>query len=133
MRPSPDNHVRIARPSKHLARAERFWVDGLGLEVLLRIGAEAEGDHALLMLGWPQATWHLELVDDPEGETPPAPTAEDLLVLYLGGPIDDEVIDRLIDAGGERIPSRNPYWDEWGVTIRDPDGYLLVLCHRTWP
>ncbi|MHB8296804.1 MAG: VOC family protein, partial [Acidimicrobiales bacterium] len=28
---------------------------------------------------------------------------------------------------------RNPYWDRWGVTIEDPDGYRLVLSHRTWP
>jgi len=133
MRPSPDNHLRIARPSRDLAHAEHFWVGGLGLEVLFRVDADAEGDHALVMLGWPQAAWHLELVEDPDAETPPSPTEEDLLVLYLGGPIDDEVIDRLVEAGGERVPSRNPYWDEWGVTIRDPDGYRLVLSHRSWP
>ena len=72
---------------------------GLNLEVLYRTGADAEGGHALLMLGWPQAAWHLELVEDSEQETPPAPTEEDLLVLYLGGPIDDEVIDRLVRPG----------------------------------
>ncbi|MFD7700951.1 VOC family protein, partial [Streptomyces caelestis] len=27
----------------------------------------------------------------------------------------------------------NPYWDTWGVTLQDPDGYLLVLSTRTWP
>jgi catechol 2,3-dioxygenase-like lactoylglutathione lyase family enzyme len=133
MRPSPSSHLRIARPSRSLARGERFWVGGLGLEVLYRAGADAEGGHALLMLGWPQAAWHLELVEDPDQETGPAPTEEDLLVLYLDGPIDDEVTDRLVQAGGERVRSRNPYWDEWGVTILDPDGYRLVLSHRAWP
>jgi hypothetical protein len=131
--PSPSSHLRIARPSRSLARAERFWAGGLKLEVLYRTGADAEGGHPLLMLGWPEAAWHLELVEDSEHETPPAPTEEDLLVLYLGGPIDEDVIDRLIEAGGERVPSRNPYWDRWGVTIRDPDGYRLVLSHRAWP
>ncbi len=133
MRPNPASHVRLARPSRNLARAERFWVEGLGLKVLYRAEAEAAGDHALLMLGWPQAGWHLELVGDTEGETPPAPTEEDLLVLYLGGPVDDDVIDRLVEAGGERVASRNPYWDTWGVTVLDPDGYRLVLSHRSWP
>jgi hypothetical protein len=33
------------------------------------------------MAGWPDAAWHLELVGDPEGATPPVPTEEDLLVL----------------------------------------------------
>ena len=133
LRPNAANHLRLARPSRDLARAERFWVGGLGLEVLYRAEAESAGDHALLMLGWPQAGWHLELVGDTEGETPPAPTEEDLLVLYLDGPVDDDVITRLVDAGGERVPSRNPYWDTWGVTFLDPDGYLLVLSHRSWP
>jgi len=90
MRPLPSSHLRIARPSPDLDRAERFWIAGLGLEVLYRTGADAEGGHTLLMLGWPEAPWHLELVGDPNGETPPGSTDEDLLVLYVGGPVDEE-------------------------------------------
>jgi hypothetical protein len=30
------------------------------------------------------------------------------------------------------VLSPNPYWNEWGVTIEDPDGYRLVLCRRAW-
>ncbi|MHB1533982.1 MAG: VOC family protein [Acidimicrobiales bacterium] len=133
MQPHPSSHLRIARPSRDLKRAEHFWTDGLALQALCRTGAEAEGGHALVMLGWPEAAWHLELIDDPHGETPPAPTDEDLLVLYVGGPLDRELIGRLVHAGGRRVAARNPYWDRWGVTIVDPDGYRLVLSHRTWP
>ena len=43
------------------------------------------GGHALVMVGWPGAAWHIELVGDPDDATPAAPTEEDLLVLYLGG------------------------------------------------
>ena len=132
MHPDATSHLRLARPSRDLARAEAFWVGGLGLEVLYRTGPDAEGGHALLMVGWPGAGWHLELVDDSAGHTPPAPTDEDLLVLYLGGPPDDELLARLYANGGTRVPSRNPYWDRWGVTIADPDGYRLVLSTRTW-
>ncbi len=85
------------------------------------------------MVGWPNAAWHLELVGDPDGETPPAPTGEDLLVLYLDGEIDDEVVRRLVRCGGTVVTSRNSYWDERGVTIEDPDGYRLVLSGRSWP
>ncbi len=73
-----------------------------------------------------------ELVGDPHGQTPPAPTKQDLLVLYLGGPPDDDLEQQLVAAGDRRVPSRNPYWDQWGLTIVDPDGYRLVLSHRTW-
>lgn len=62
----------------------------------------------------------------------PAPTEEDLLVLYLGMRVGDALIERLLGAGGKVVPARNPYWDWWGITIADPDGYRLVLSHRTW-
>jgi len=82
MEPLPTSHLRIARPSRDLRASERFWVHGPGLEVLFRADASAEGGHALLMVGWPDAAWHLELVSDPGGETAAAPTDEDLIVLY---------------------------------------------------
>lgn len=129
MRPGLGSHLRLARPSTDLTRAERFWVDGLGLEVLWRSDGHDDG-HPLLMVGWPDAAWHLELVEDPAVR--PMPTQEDLLVLYLDGPVDDDVVQRLADAGGKRVSSRNPYWDTWGVTVEDPDGYRLVLSTRGW-
>jgi catechol 2,3-dioxygenase-like lactoylglutathione lyase family enzyme len=132
MKPHPANHLRIARPCRDLRAAERFWVDGLGLEVLFRSDESAQGGHALLMVGWPDAAWHLELVGDPGGETPAAATEEDLLVLYLDGEADEDVVRRLTDAGGTRVAARNPYWDRWGVTVADPDGYRLVLSSRSW-
>ena len=133
MKPGPASHLRIARPSHDLRACERFWVDGLGLDVLFRADDTAEGGHALLMVGWPGAAWHLELVGDPDDTTPARPTEEDLLVLYVGGPVDDDAVRRLVEAGGTRVAARNPYWDRWGVTIADPDGYRLVLSSRSWP
>ena len=65
--------------------------------------------------------------------TPAAPTEEDLLVLYLGGEVDEDLVRRLVDAGGARVCARNPYWDRWGITIADPDGYRLVLSSLSWP
>ena len=132
MKPLPASHLRIARPSRDLPASERFWVDGLGLDVLFRADSSAEGGHALLMVGWPGAAWHLEIVDDAGGETPPAPTEEDLLVLYLDGGVDAETVHRLVAAGGTVVDARNPYWDRWGVTIADSDGYRLVLSSRSW-
>jgi catechol 2,3-dioxygenase-like lactoylglutathione lyase family enzyme len=123
-------HVRIARPSRDLAAAERFYVTGLGLHVLWRMDGGAD-EHDLLMLGLPDAGWHLELVGGPNVTTPPQPTEDDLLVLYLSGPVDDTLIAGLVAAGGRRV-SQTAYWDRWGVTVEDPDGYRLVLCTRSW-
>ncbi|MGY0057369.1 VOC family protein [Streptomyces sp. LZ34] len=126
-------HVRIARPSRDLRAAERFWVSGLGLDILYQHAADGTpGQHSLLMVGWPHAAWHLELTHDPLAPMDPQPTPEDLLVIYLGEPVPDSLTARLEQHGGKRVPAHNPYWDTWGVTVQDPDGYLLVLSTRSW-
>jgi catechol 2,3-dioxygenase-like lactoylglutathione lyase family enzyme len=113
--------VRIARPCTDLAAAERFYVRGLGLAELFR-------KPDLLMVGAPAASWHLELV---AGDVRPTPREEDLLVLYLGEPIDPDLVARLVEHGGT-VVSQGEYWDRWGVTVQDPDGYRLVLSTRVW-
>jgi catechol 2,3-dioxygenase-like lactoylglutathione lyase family enzyme len=128
----PKAHIRIARPSRDLAAAERFYVDGLGLDVLYRAEASGAGEHDLLMVGWRDAGWHFELTRDPRHPIDPAPTVDDLFVLYLAGPVDGALIARLEGTGGLRVTAHNPYWDRYGVTIEDPDGYRLVLCERSW-
>ncbi|MFF2304578.1 VOC family protein [Streptomyces sp. NPDC058128] len=125
-------HVRVARPSRDLAAAERFYVDGLGLEVQWRTTERVSGKHDLLMVGPRGGGWHFELTRDPEHPVEPAPTVEDLFVVYLGAPVEEAQVERLLVAGGTRVAAHNPYWDEYGVTVEDPDGYQLVLCSRTW-
>jgi catechol 2,3-dioxygenase-like lactoylglutathione lyase family enzyme len=129
---TPEARIRLARPARDLDAAERFWIDGVGLDVLWRTDAPAAGEHRLTMVGLPGSPWHLELVDDPEAAAASAPGPEDLLVIYLGEPAAPELLDRITSVGGTRVPARNPYWDRWGVTIADPDGYLLVLSERNW-
>jgi catechol 2,3-dioxygenase-like lactoylglutathione lyase family enzyme len=121
----PKVSIRLARPCRDLAAVRRFYVDGLGLEVLW----EGSGPHDIVMLGWPQASWHLELVGGSAVE--PTPTEQDLLVLYLAGPVDDDLVRRLEDTGGTRV-AQGEYWDKWGITVADPDGYRLVLSTRSW-
>ena len=131
--PLASAQLRIARPARDLARAEAFWAGGSGLQVLERVHPHAEQEHELVMLGWPGAAWHLELVAGPGGQTPPAATGEDLLVLYLGKRAGPALLQPLVHAGGRIVPAWNPYWDRWGISIAGPDGYRLVLSHRTWP
>ncbi|MEV7566652.1 VOC family protein [Streptomyces tanashiensis] len=124
--------VRVARPSRDLAAAERFYVDGLGLDVQWRSTERVPGKHDLLMVGPSDGSWHFELTHDPEHPLEPTPTVDDLFVVYLGAPVEEGQVERLLAAGGTRVPAHNPYWDEYGVTVADPDGYRLVLCSRSW-
>ncbi|WP_329122685.1 VOC family protein [Streptomyces sp. NBC_01353] len=124
--------VRVARPSHDLVAAERFYVEGLGLDVLWRTTERVSGEHDLVMVGPSDGTWHFELTHDPEHPLEPTPTVDDLFVVYLGAPVEEAQVERLLAAGGTRVPAHNPYWDEFGVTVADPDGYRLVLCSRAW-
>ncbi|MEU9036149.1 VOC family protein [Streptomyces sp. NPDC048352] len=125
-------HVRVARPSRDLEAAERFYVDGLRLDVLWRTAGHVPGEHDLLMVGPAGGGWHFELTLDPDDPVEPSPTVDDLFVVYLGQAPDEALVRRLVACGGTVVPSHNPYWDEYGVTVADPDGYRLVLCSRTW-
>lgn len=123
--------VRLARPIRDLKAAEEFYVRGLGLQVLYRSDDPAEFG-AILIVGLPGAGWHLELVRPHEHTVQPTPTEEDLLVLYLGETPDEDAVAHLLAHGGTRQVAANPYWERWGVTVSDPDGYRVVLSSRSW-
>lgn len=125
-------HVRVARPSRDLAAAERFYVDGLGLEVQWRTTERVSGKHDLLMVGPEGGGWHFELTRDPS--TPwslPRPPRTCSWSIW-GRPSRRRRWSGCSPCGGTRVAAHNPYWDEYGVTVEDPDGYQLVLCSRTW-
>src|SRR5215467_2212998 len=116
--------VRVARPARDLARSTRFYRDLLGLPVLG--GFEGHDGYDGVFFGLPGGG-ELEVTTGP---TPPVPTSdEDLLVLYVA--TLDEVAAvgaRLAASEVRRIDSANPYWNRWGQTFLDPDGYRLVVA-----
>jgi len=44
MKRLPASNLRIARPGRDLQASERFWVDGLGPDVLFRAGLPRKAD-----------------------------------------------------------------------------------------
>lgn len=123
--------LRIARPVSDLARAETQYVQGLGLKVVGRFD-DHEGFDGV-MLAFDDAHWHLEFTVCRDHPVAPAPTAEDLLVLYL--PAEAEWRHRaetMLGAGFAAVASLNPWWDRHGRTFADADGYRVVLCRSAW-
>src|SRR5689334_19679078 len=120
--------VRVARHTAQLETVAAFYRDGLGLPELGRFTGHEGYDGVFLDL--PGTGAHLELTAGGE-EAAPAPHPESLLVLYLGSPAAVEAA--LARAGVEPVASANPYWDEHGVTLADPDGFRVVLVPAAWP
>ena len=123
-------HIRVARPTRDLDAARRFYGDALGLSVVASF-RDHDG-YSGVVFGLPDASRQLELVA--HGGEEPAPTVEDQLVLYLGSTAEFEAkASRLRAAGFEpRLPA-NPYWERTGaVAFVDPDGYWLILSPEAW-
>jgi len=125
-------HLRIARPVSDLARAETQYVEGLGLQVLGRFAGHDGFDG--VMLGLQGAGWHLEFTFCRTHPVAPAPTAEDLLVLYLPEPGDwEQRCEQLLAAGFVAVEAFNPWWQRQGRSFACADGYRVVLQQGAWP
>jgi catechol 2,3-dioxygenase-like lactoylglutathione lyase family enzyme len=124
-------HLRVARPTDDLTAVVAFYRDALGFEV---IGSfENHDGFDGVMLGLPKLGWHLEFTTNQGHSVGKAPTADNLLVLYLPDAAEwQAAIARLEAAGYSSVKSFNPYWDRHGRTFEDPDGYRVVLQNADW-
>lgn len=123
--------LRVARPTNNLTALLPFYRDGLGFAVIGHF--EAHNGFDGLMLGHPQAPYHLEFTQEHGQPAGGAPSAEHLLVFYLPGPAEWEAaVQRMRAAGFAPVPAHNPYWEQQGQTFEDPDGYRVVLQGAAW-
>jgi len=119
--------VRIARPTDRLDAVVGFYRDAIGLPELYRFTNHSGYDG--VMLGLPGRCYHLEFTHHRDGSPCPAPSLDNLLVLYV--PRDDDferMSNRLIALGHQPVTPENPYWIDKSLTFEDPDGWRVVLC-----
>lgn len=124
----PFVQFRIARPTNQLSELERFYCEGLGLK---KIG-EFQGHLGYngIMIGLPDANYHLEFTEHVDGSPCPAPTDDNLLVFYIPDVAQIQSAQlRLEKLGYKAVPPENIYWEEKGITIADPDGWRIVLMN----
>lgn len=125
-------HLRIARPTDHMPEIIRFYVDGLGFEVLGSF-EDHEGFDGV-MLGHQGLAYHLEFTHKRGHRAGRAPSQDNLLVFYLPDPHEwRQAVERMREKGFEPVKSFNPYWDVRGETFEDADGYRVVLQNASWP
>lgn len=122
--------IRVARPTDRLEQVQRFYADHLGLPVIYRF--EGHDGYSGVMLGLPGTEYHLEFTTHVDGSPCPAPTLDNLLVLYFHGEASMyDVVERLAAAGHEPVEPENPYWTKVGaLTFEDPDRWRVVLVPR---
>ena len=124
----PVAQVRVARPTARLAEVVRFYRDALGLRQVGEFRGHAGYDG--VMLGLPGATYHLEFTSHQDGSDCPAPSRDNLLVLYIpDAAAFERARRRLEERGRAPVEPENPYWAGRGLTYEDPDGWRVVLMN----
>lgn len=126
----PVRQVRVARPTDRLDAVVEFYRDGLGLPELFRF--DGHDDYSGVMLGLPGTAYHLEFTHHVAGSPCPAPTRDNLLVLYFDSSEQARLAAARLEAhGGTLAAAENPYWTSNGaITVEDPDGWRVVLAPR---
>ena len=127
----PVRNVRFARPTDQLDEVVRFYREGLGLPELDRFAGHA--GYRGVLLGLPGMQYHLEFTQHDQGSPGPAPSRDNLLVLYFDDLTHvEQVASRLATLGHLPVEAENPYWTENGaVTIEDPDHWRVVLMPQS--
>lgn len=119
--------IRVARPTDKFEAVVAFYRDALGLPVLDLFKDHAGYDG--VFLGLPDRANHLAVIRRPDNEPCPAPTRDNLLVLYIPDPEHlARLRARIERLGHSPVEPDNPYWRGRALTYEDPDGWRVVLC-----
>lgn len=117
---------RVARPTHQLDHITRFYTEGLGIPIIG--GFKDHEGYDGVMLGLPDATYHLEFTQHSSQGPLPEPTAENLLVFYFDDPeAYRSANNRLQQLNCFPVKPENPYWEGKSHTYEDPDGWRIVL------
>lgn len=122
---------RIARPTDKLEEVVDFYKTVLGQE---EIGAfkQHEGYDGV-MLGLPGFDYHLEFTQHTDGSPCPAPTKDNLLVLYFDTPLKYNLaVERALQLGHQPVEPENSYWKGKSETFEDPDGWRVVFFNGVY-
>jgi Glyoxalase/Bleomycin resistance protein/Dioxygenase superfamily len=119
--------LRFARHTNNLEKIKSFYIDIFGFELLGSF--ENHNNYDGIFIGKPNSNWHLEFTKSNDivkfsfGE-------EDYLVFYTENEIEYEKILKTISKNNiDFIKSKNPFWNENGKIILDPDGYGIIISN----
>lgn len=121
---------RYARHTTNLKNIEDFYTSILDFEVLGKFENHDGNDG--IFIGKQNQNWHLEFTTSKE--FPTQKFDEDyLLVFYAENEAEFQKIEENITKNNieKRFP-KNPYWQENGIQIADPDGYRIMITKNTF-
>jgi len=116
---------RIARHTNNLEQIKSFYIDILGFELLGEF--ENHNDYDGIFIGKSNENWHLEFTKSEEIVLFDF-NEDDILVFYPNNKMEfDFIINKIQSKKIEFVKAKNPYWNENGKMILDPDGYRVII------
>lgn len=116
---------RFARHTNDLEQIKSFYIDILGFELLG--GFENHNGYDGVFIGKSNENWHLEFTKSEEIVLFDF-NEDDNLVFYPNNKMEfDFILNKIQSKKIEFVKAQNPYWNENGKMILDPDGYRVVI------
>lgn len=117
--------LRVARHTNDLEKIENFYVNVLGFE---RLGDfQNHNNYDGIFIGKSGLDWHFEFTQS-HTEANHSFDEDDVIILYPKTISDyNELIHKLMRHNIATITAANPFWNENGKMIQDPDGYRIVI------
>lgn len=116
---------RFARHTNDLEQIKSFYIDILGFELLG--GFENHNGYDGIFIGKSNENWHLEFTKSEEVVLFDF-NEDDILVFYPNNKIEfDFIMNKIQSKKIEFVEAKNPYWNENGKMILDPDGYRVLI------
>ena len=118
---------RSARHTDNLKQIEEFYTKIIGLKVLFSF--ENHNDYSGVFIGKQGLNWHLEFTTS-NNKAEHQFDVEDILVFYPTEKAEyDNIVEQIEEHNIEKIKSKNPYWNDNGIMIQDPDGFGVIVSH----
>lgn len=116
---------RFARHTNDLEQIKSFYIAILGFELLGTF--ENHNGYDGVFIGKSNENWHLEFTKTKEVISFDF-KEDDILVFYPESKMEfDLLVHKLQSHEIEFIKAKNPYWNENGKMILDPDGYRILI------
>ena len=117
--------LRVARHTHNIKKLTQFYVLVFNFEVLGNF--ENHNNYNGVFLGKKRQSWHIEFTESLE-KVNPIFNEDNLWVFYPKTQQEYNIIINTIKQN--QIPihqAKNPYWNNNGMLIKDPDGYGIII------
>jgi catechol 2,3-dioxygenase-like lactoylglutathione lyase family enzyme len=117
--------LRVARHTNNLEKTEAFYVNILGFERLG--GFQNHNNYDGVFIGKPDLDWHFEFTESNDKANHHF-DEDDIVVLYPNTILEyNNLLDSISNNNISIITSKNPYWNQNGKMVLDPDGFRIVI------